>query len=45
MVTSGLVGYAVVKYLLRFLTTHRLDVFVWYRLALAAAICVWLYGR
>ena len=45
MVTSGIVGYAVVKYLLRFLTTHRLDVFVWYRLALAAAICVWLYGR
>jgi undecaprenyl-diphosphatase len=45
MITSAIVGYAVVKYLLRFLTTHRLDVFVWYRLALAAAIGVWLYAR
>ena len=45
LITSGLVGYAVVKYLLRFLTTHRLDVFVWYRLALAAAIGVWLAAR
>ena len=45
LVTSGLVGYAVVKYLLRFLATHRLDVFVWYRLVVAAAIGAWLFSR
>jgi undecaprenyl-diphosphatase len=42
MVTSGLVGYATVKFFLRFLVSHRLDVFAWYRLALAAATFVWL---
>jgi undecaprenyl-diphosphatase len=42
MVTSGLVGYVTVKYFIRFLERNRLDVFAWYRLALAAATFVWL---
>jgi undecaprenyl pyrophosphate phosphatase UppP len=42
MVTSGVVGYATVKYFIRFLERNRLDVFAWYRLALAAATFVWL---
>lgn len=42
MVTSGLVGYATVKYFIRFLATHRLDIFAWYRLGLAAVTFTWL---
>ncbi len=45
MATSALVGYLTVKYFLRFLATHRLDVFAWYRLALALATFVWLAAR
>jgi undecaprenyl-diphosphatase len=43
MVTSTVVGYATIKYFLRFLTGHRLDVFAYYRLALAAVTVVWLW--
>lgn len=42
MVTSALVGYLTIKYFLRFLAGHRLDVFAYYRLALAAATIIWL---
>jgi undecaprenyl-diphosphatase len=40
---SGVVGYLTIKYFLRFLAGHRLDVFAFYRLALAAATVVWLW--
>jgi undecaprenyl-diphosphatase len=40
---SALVGYVTIKYFLRFLARHRLDVFAWYRLALAALTVVWLW--
>jgi undecaprenyl-diphosphatase len=43
LVTSGVVGYLTVKYFLRFLASHRLDVFAWYRIALAATAVVWLW--
>ena len=42
MATSAVVGYATVRFLIRFLTTHRLDVFAWYRVALAGATFIWL---
>jgi len=42
IVTSGVVGYVAVKYFIRFLAKHSLDVFAWYRLALAASVVVWL---
>jgi undecaprenyl-diphosphatase len=42
MATSGIVGYLVVRFLIRYLASHRLDVFAWYRLALAAATFVWI---
>jgi undecaprenyl-diphosphatase len=42
MVTSAVVGYITIKYFMRFLAGHRLDVFAYYRLALAAATVVWL---
>src|SRR5262249_55809022 len=38
--TSALVGYLTVRYLLRYLSTHRLDLLAYYRLALA--LVVWI---
>ena len=43
MVTSALVGYAAVKYFIRYVASHSLDAFAWYRLALAAVAAVWLF--
>jgi undecaprenyl-diphosphatase len=43
IVVSGLVGYLTIKYFLRFLAGHRLDVFAYYRLLLAAVTVVWLW--
>lgn len=42
MVVSALVGYLTVKYFIRYLTRHSLDVFAYYRLALAAATGLWI---
>ena len=42
MLTSGVVGYLTVKYFIRFLVSHRLDGFAWYRLALAVATFMWI---
>lgn len=41
-VVSGLVGYVVIKYLIRYLTRHSLDAFAYYRLELAAATGLWM---
>jgi undecaprenyl-diphosphatase len=43
LVTSAFVGYAAVKYFIRYLANHSLDVFAWYRLALAAAAAIWIW--
>jgi undecaprenyl-diphosphatase len=40
--TSAVVGYMAVAYFIRFVSTRRLDVFAWYRLALAAVFLAWL---
>jgi undecaprenyl-diphosphatase len=40
--SSAVVGYLAVKYFIRFLAKHSLDVFAWYRLALAALTVVWV---
>jgi len=45
LATSAVVGYLTVKYFLRFLVTHRLDVFAWYRVALAGATFAWMAAR
>jgi undecaprenyl-diphosphatase len=42
LVVSAVVGYLTVKYFIRFLVTHRLDVFAWYRVGLALATYAWL---
>jgi undecaprenyl-diphosphatase len=44
VVTSAVVGYLAVKYFIRYLANHTLDVFAWYRLALAASVVVWLWS-
>jgi undecaprenyl-diphosphatase len=36
--SSAAVGYATVSFLMRFLVGHRLDIFAWYRLLVAAAL-------
>jgi undecaprenyl-diphosphatase len=43
IVSSAIVGYAAVKYFIRYLGNHSLDVFAWYRLALAATVLVWVW--
>lgn len=45
MITSAIVGYLTVRFFMRFLGGHRLDVFAGYRLALAAVVVVWLAMR
>ena len=45
MVVSAVVGYMTIEFFLRYLATHRLDVFAAYRLALAAAVVAWLVAR
>jgi undecaprenyl-diphosphatase len=42
IVSSAIIGYFAVKYFIRYLVNHSLDVFAWYRLALAAAAVIWL---
>ena len=43
ILVSGVVGYLTIKYFLRFLAGNRLDVFAYYRFALAALTVVWLW--
>jgi undecaprenyl-diphosphatase len=43
VVVSAAVGYLTIKYFLRYLAGHRLDVFAYYRWALAAGTVVWLW--
>jgi len=45
VIVSAVTGYVTIKYFLRFLARHKLDVFALYRLALAAATVVWLMGQ
>ena len=42
VIVSAVTGYVTIKYFLRFLAGHRLDVFAGYRLVLAATTLVWL---
>jgi undecaprenyl-diphosphatase len=43
IVSSAIVGYAAVKFFIRYLGNHSLAVFAWYRLALSAATVIWLW--
>lgn len=43
--TAFVVGYLAVRFFMRYLGSHSLAVFAWYRLALAAAVVVWMVVR
>jgi undecaprenyl-diphosphatase len=43
LIVSAVVGYVTIKFFLRFLAGNRLDVFAYYRWALAAVTFVWLF--
>jgi undecaprenyl-diphosphatase len=45
MATSAAVGYLTIRFFLRYLAGHSLNVFAYYRLALAAVTIVWLMTR
>ncbi len=43
--TSAIVGYVTIKFFLQYLARHSLDLFAWYRMALAGAAAAWLVAR
>lgn len=45
LVVSAVVGYITVKYFVRYLAAHSLEVFAYYRFALAAVTVLWLLTR
>ena len=45
VVVSAVTGYLTIKFFLRFLAGHKLDLFAAYRLVLAGATLVWLVSR
>ena len=45
LVVSAIVGYITVKFFVRYLAAHSLEVFAYYRFALAAVTVVWLLTR
>ncbi len=45
IVMSAIVGYIAVKGFISYLGKHPLDLFGWYRLALAASVAIWLAAR
>ncbi|MEO8161463.1 MAG: undecaprenyl-diphosphate phosphatase [Arenimonas sp.] len=44
LVVSALTAFAVVKWLLRYIQTHRFTVFSWYRIALGIVLLAWLHA-
>jgi len=42
---SAIVGYVTIKYFLRYLAAHSLNVFAWYRLVLAAVTVAWILAH
>jgi undecaprenyl-diphosphatase len=45
LVTSGIVGYLTIRFFLRYLASHRLDAFAWYRIILSGVLLVFLLTR
>ena len=45
LVVSAIVGYITVKFFVRYLASHSLEVFAYYRFALAAVTVLWLMTR
>jgi len=45
LVVSAIVGYITVRFLMRYVAAHSLEVFAYYRFALAAVTVLWLLTR
>lgn len=45
LITAAVVGYLVIKFLLKYLTSHSLNIFAYYRFLLAAVVILWLVLR
>ena len=43
VVVSAIVSYVAVKWFIRYLGNHSLDIFAWYRISLAVAVGLWLF--
>ena len=43
-VVSAITAFAAVKWLLRYIQTHRFTIFAWYRIAFGAALLAWVYA-
>lgn len=43
VLTSAVVGYLAIRFFIRYLAKHSLDVFAWYRMAMAGTIVLWLW--
>lgn len=41
MASSAAVGYLAIRFFIRYLANHSLDVFAWYRLAVAGSVVIW----
>lgn len=44
-VTAAIVGYLTVRFFLRYLVGHTMDLFAWYRIGVAAVALIWLAAR
>lgn len=45
LLSSLVVGYLSLKFLLKYLSNHSLNIFAYYRIALAIALLAWLFAR
>jgi undecaprenyl-diphosphatase len=43
--SSGVIGYLAIAFLMRYLRQHTLNAFAGYRLALAAAVILWIFAK
>jgi len=42
-ISSAITGYFVVKYLIKYLSGHSLNIFAWYRLTIGCLILIWFF--
>jgi undecaprenyl-diphosphatase len=45
ILSSAVVGYLAIRFLIRYLERHSMNLFVWYRLVLAGTVVVWWAAR
>lgn len=44
-VVSSVIGFIVIKFFLKYIEHHKLNIFGWYRICLALVLIIWLYLR